>query len=163
MNVSQPVLFLPRIASNSSILVSGIDRVLKEPRSQTAEFHTSSNPTLANSAREWGTLDLEVRCENQNGRKAGPPVLGICRSKLGRFPKRRRTPDRSSHAGARLILGAHLRASPKNLLREFAPDRSNSANQSGQEKKQGAGLRRCDACQLQVEDRSARACYRVAA
>jgi len=36
------------------------------------EFRTFSNPTLANSARGWGTLYMGVSRKYQNG-KAGPP------------------------------------------------------------------------------------------
>src|SRR5207248_7896382 len=38
-----------------------------------AELHTSSNPTLANSTREWGTLYMEVAYKRPKRERPGHP------------------------------------------------------------------------------------------
>src|SRR5436309_14766923 len=58
-------------------------RVFREEDKSKAELHTSSNPTLANSTREWGTLYMEVACKRPKRERRGhsPPTSCVIEGK----------------------------------------------------------------------------------
>ena len=65
-----------------------------------AELHTSSNATLANSTREWGTLYMKVACKRPKREIPGhpPPFLS---ASLMHKPKREKDGPPSRPSGGR--------------------------------------------------------------